>query len=346
MGTRRAVRRSCLALVLTLTAVGLTGCQSAGGLQGQGADYFTWVDEQGRVRQTPIGSKPDEAVDERPIEVVAAQAPAPAQPAPAEHDQYNLENYPDGNELEAAGFVREGAPQPYFTWRDAQGNVRVSYYRPDTKAMDEDATVMPPVALTPASIYHASDRAPLQPGAGDTPAAFRVLGIEAPKQSEFQRWASQCCERLGLIQVEEWQSGREFSVRVDGESPTHDFSSGRSRYRLIRLPPDELPPSFVLRLRSFNDEGLFVPSVAFLDSSLEPVRIVTDLVAAYTPESWHSHGYLQAYLPVFPARGERWLLLYTRDTDLNNQTVVDDGPRPRVIPHRQAGLLGLRATSE
>jgi len=346
MGTRRVVRRGCLALVLTLTTAGLAGCQSASGLQGQGADYFTWVDEQGRVRQSSIQSQPGQVVDDRPIETVASQGAAAAQPEPAGHDEYNLENYPDGNALEAVGFIREGDPQPYFTWRDAQGNVRVSYYRPDTRSMVERGVVIPPVALTPASVFQSGDRASQQPGSAEAPAAFQVLGIEPPSQSYFQRWSSQCCDRLGLIQTQQWQMGREFSVNVDAQSPTHNFVSGQSRYRLVQLPTDRLPPSFVLQLRSFDDDGLFVPSVAFLDSRLAPVRIVTDLVAAYTPESWHSHGYLQAHLPVFPARGERWLLLYTRDADLNNQTVVDDGRRPRVIPHRQTGLLSLRATSE
>ncbi|MDX1756585.1 MAG: MalM family protein [Marinobacter sp.] len=336
MAWRRGVWLGCLPLMMTM----LAGCQSADPRQGE-VDYFTWVDEQGRVRQTQIRTEPQPPEDTRPIDEVAAEIPAPGEPTEPEHEEYSLANYPDGNELAAAGFVRDGDPQPYFTWRDAQGNIRVSYYQPDTRSLVAQGKVEPPVALTPASVYHRTDRQPALPNPDALPEAFGVLGIEIPAQGYFQQWSARCCEGLGLIQVQEWQSGREFSVTIDHQAPTHEFVTGTSPYRLIHLPADRLPASFVLRLRSFSRDGLFVPSLAFLDDSLTPIRIVTDLVAPYAPESWHSHGYLQAYLPVFPARGERWLLLYTRDSDVNSQTVVEEGPRPRVIPHRQTGLIGL-----
>lgn len=342
MGLRRKIRQGSLVMLI----VALAGCQAAGS-RTDGADYFTWVDEHGQVRQTKIHAEPAEPEDARPIEKVAAEAGVSAKPSTSDEDEeYNLENYPDGNELAAAGFVRDGDPQPYFTWRDAEGNTRVSYYRPDTRSLVEKGKLQPPLELTSANVYHATDRGPEVTDPNQLPEAFRVLGIDAPAQSYVQQWSRWCCEKLGLFQVQEWQSGREFSVTLNEQTPVHEFVSGASPYRLIHLPADRLPSSFVLQLRSFSQDGMFVPSLAFLDNSLAPVRIVTDLVATYTPESWHSHGYLQAYLPVFPSRGERWLLLYTRDSDVNGQTVVDEGRRPTVIPHRQAGLISLTATSD
>jgi hypothetical protein len=98
---------------------------------------------------------------------------------------------------------------------------------------------------------------------------------------------------------------------------------------------------FILRLRSFHRKGVLVPSVAFLDDDFKPLRLVTDLVAEYVPESWSRHGYLRSFIPVFPSRGERWLLIYTTTSDLEGQTVIDTRYGPRSIQHQPFGELGL-----
>ena len=95
-----------------------------------------------------------------------------------------------------------------------------------------------------------------------------------------------------------------------------------------------------------SHEGMFVPSVAFLDASFAPVRIVTDLVASYVPESWYQYGYLHAYIPVFPSRGERWMVIFTRGADLAGQTVIEDKYGPKAIPHTRTGELSLSRAGE
>lgn len=374
-----------------IVLISTTACQPGGPRPQDGQRYFTWVDEQGRVRQSPIEEDPAEAQARIPIEQVVAEgetarvrkaeaqsteqpveqtadrpdeppakqpaiaeaAPESAQPAmlspsatsaSSGEDEYNLENYPDGNELAAAGFVRDGDPEPYFTWRDAEGRARVSYYRPDTRSAVEKGLVRQPLDLTPARVHLESDRAP-ELAQGQLPEAYEVLGIEPPTVSFFQDWRAFCCDSLALIQSEEWQLGREFSVTIGTDAPRHEFASGSSRYRLVMLPKDGLPDSFVLRLRSFDQNGLFVPSLAFLDESLAPVRIVTDLVADFTPESWYRHGYLQAVVPAFPARGERWLLIYSTAEEQQNQTVIETERGPKAIPHAETGYLSLESVT-
>ena len=264
--------------------------------------------------------------------------------AQAGEEEYNLTNYPDAEALEAAGYIRPGDPLPYFTWRDANGQLQVSYYRPDTRSDVEKGLVQPPVSLTPAKVYQArppqtgADRAPESAAGGE---AFLVLGIEPSGPGFFQRWQQRCCRALPVEDVVAWSNSREFQVTLPENAPDYPFLSGISPYRLVRLPDATAAASLVLRLRSFANEGLFIPSAAFLNESLEPVRLVTDLVMEYTPESWHRQGYLQAMLPAFPAGGERWLLLYTTAADLAGQTVVETRRGPRAIPHRRQGLLSV-----
>lgn len=346
-------------LLLGVLAVFASGCQlhrTTPAAAADGQRYYTWVDEQGRVRQSPIQTEAASPEQTRSIEEViddvkAEQATGTAQgegatsgaPLRQADPEYNLSNYPDGNELAEAGFIREGDRLPYFTWRDAQGNIRVSYFQPDSQAFSGNTRELPGLNLTPASVHLESDRAPALPvsSSGQLPEAFAVLGIEAPQQSYFERWRAHCCDGLGLQQTESWQLGREFRVLVEPSSPNWPLLEGESHYRLIQLPREEDMPSFVLRLKSFNRDGMFVPSLAFLDSSLRPLRVVTDLVPEYRPENWHRLGFLDIRVPAMPQQGERWLLIFTRSSDVAGQTVIETERGPKVISHTATGMLSL-----
>ncbi|WP_072796963.1 MalM family protein [Marinobacter antarcticus] len=110
---------------------------------------------------------------------------------------------------------------------------------------------------------------------------------------------------------------------------------------MIALPHDDGPGEWVVCLRSCASKGVFVPSVVFLDSELSPIRLVTDLVSAFEPENWHRRGYLEARIPVFAAKEERWMLVFTRAQDLEGQTVIKTRRGPHKIPHVSTGEFGL-----
>ncbi|WP_372999593.1 MalM family protein [Marinobacter sp.] len=334
------------ALCLFLVAL-LGGCQTGGSTLSEREGYFTWVDEQGRVRHSPIaGGSKEKAGNERDPVSVEETSPAGSEarsgPELQEETEYTLENYPDGGQLEKDGYVRPGERQPYFTWRDAEGNVRVSYYRPDTRSDLQKGLIEPPVQITRASVYHAGPDGPAQaPVAGHDPDAFAILGIEASSEDFFARFAETCCASMNGLTPQRWQSGREFGVTLEDGSATHPFLTGNSAYQLIELPDAGKHGSFVMRLRSYARNGVFVPSLVFLNEQKEPVRLVTDLVMDFTPENWHRRGYLEAWIPAFPAQGERWLVLFTRDEDLNGQTVFETGAGPGKMPHVMQGEIGL-----
>lgn len=333
-------------LVASCLVIAMAGCQSSGqDSTGSREGYFTWVDEQGQVRYTPIPETPadtDEGKERDGSPDPQSSSSSGKASSEGYHDEFNLDNYPDGDQLAKDGYVRPGEPQPYFSWRDAQGNVRVSYYKPDTRSAVEKGHIRPPVQLTEASIYHPGEdtgAAGLPEGAD--PEALAVLGLESGAETFFDKWSRQCCRNLDRTESESWQTGREFGIDMDETAPSHTFSTGDSRYRLVRLPSEKKHNDFILHLRSFARDGVFVPSVAFLDASFKPLRIVTDLVAEYVPEAWHRHGYLHAYIPVFPGRGERWMLIFTRDSDLDGQTVFEGEYGPKAIPHTRTGELSL-----
>ncbi|GGC74158.1 MalM family protein [Marinobacter halophilus] len=317
----------------------LAGCQSASAPVGEREGYFSWVDEQGRVQYTRIPESEREAARSR-ADGHAESGAAPTQSL-EEETEYTLDNFPDGDKLAKAGNVRPGQRQPYFTWRDADGNVRVSYYTPDARTDVEKGLIAAPVELTPASVYHRTESHYTEPVEGYDPDAFAVLGIDQEPEDEFTAFSRSCCEQLAGRSSQPWQEGREFAVRLEQESSEHDFSSGRSPFQLIALPADVSAPAFVARLRSYAHNGLVVPSLAFLDEDLRPVRLVTDLVLDYTPETWRQRGYLEAWVPVFPGQGERWLIVFTKAQDLQGQTVIETRHGPKTIPHVRFGELGI-----
>ncbi|MEX2474787.1 MalM family protein [Marinobacter sp.] len=326
-----------LVCLMALAGVLLAGCQSTGEPSAGKDGYFTWVDAQGRVQQSPIYRQPEQT---SPAEAYRQEHQAP-------ESEFNLENYPDGVQLERDGYVRPGEPPPYFSWRDADGNIRVSYYQPDTRSAVEKGRIKPPIELTPASIYQQGTQPePAPTTEGGDPDAFAILDIDEPSGGYFEQWQSHCCESLDTGEVEQWQGSREFGLTIDGQTPVHDFMTGNSPYLLVRLPMAEERKGFILRLRSFAREGVFVPSLALLNADLKPVRIVTDMVADFVPESWHRRGYLEAFVPVFPGHGERWLLLYTRTADTLGQTIIEDKWGPRAIRHVRMGELSVTELSE
>ncbi|MEQ5814821.1 hypothetical protein J3362_04845 [Marinobacter sp. NFXS11] len=344
-----------LALCLFLVAV-LGGCQVGGSTVSEREGYFTWVDEQGRVRYSPIAgaatNKTDKDADARSDSGSAeepAQSDEGASPESGlmEDNEYTLENYPDAEALAKDGYVRPGERQPYFTWRDAEGNVRVSYYRPDTRSDLEKGLIEPPVQITEASVYQAGPAvAGAAPVEGYDPDAFAILAIEAKTDDFFDRFSASCCESMDVPDRQSWQSGREFGISLSDDSATHPFLTGTSPYQLIELPDAGTHRSLVIRLRSYAKDGVFVPSLVFLDESMAPLRLVTDLVMDFTPENWHRRGYLEAWVPAFPGQDERWLVLFTRDEDLNGQTVIETRAGPRKIPHIRHGEIGLMQLEE
>lgn len=350
-----SMRFPALALV---TAVWLLGCQGSSPMSGRDDGYFTWVDEQGRVRQTviPRGNEEkaadgqaanDQQEGDRKGET-RAEADDPKRNSQGSRGEFNLQNYPDGNELEKAGFIRPGDPLPYFTWRDAAGNVRVSYFTPDTRTDVEKGLVRPPLRLTPSSTYRPEGPGvAVSSGVTPDPVTLAVLGVEQDGRSWIERWTDQCCESLDTRRPVNWQAGREFRVVIDQGAPRHDFHSGSSHFRLVRLPDATENPDFVLRLRSFaEDETIFNPSVAFLDKDLNTLRVVTDLVHEFVPESWYRYPYLQSHIPVFPGEGERWAVIFTRDEDLAGQTVSEEKGRPQAFQHVETGLLSVSAVTQ
>ncbi|WP_323750649.1 MalM family protein [Marinobacter sp.] len=334
--------RGLLPLLVVVTF--LAGCQLGGGSSGisERDGYFTWVDEQGRVRYTRIPDSETSSAETQAGEVESAQTKDPflASTSPSEED-YTPENYPDGEELADKSFVRDGQRPPYFTWLDAQGNVRVSYYTPDIDGRSSGSRASP-IHLTPASVHLPSQSvAEMEPVEGYDPYAFAILGVEPNQVSEFDEFSSLCCTEFANKDHQNWVEGSEFGIQIDGEAPRHQFSSGESPFQLIALLFDSAKSGFVMRLRAYDHQGVFVPSLAFLDRDFGVVRIVTDLVMDYTPENWHRRGYVEAWVPVFSGQGERWLVLYTRSQDLEGQTVVATDTGPKVIPHNEKGELGI-----
>lgn len=319
----------------------LAGCQVGGSTVSDREGYFTWVDEQGRARYSPIVEappvdSPDESVSGKQVAGEEERKGASAS------EEFNTENYPDAEALRRKGYVRDGDRQPYFTWRDAEGNVRTSPYRPDTRTEEEKAFVVQPADVTPASVYRANDiPGTSEPVAGYDPNAFAILGIEGSSGNFLERFSKTCCQALDAQNHERWQEGREFGVYLTEGSPVHKFLTGESPYQLIALPHGASSGGQVLRMRSYASNGVFIPSVVFLDSELTPVRLVTDLVSDFEPENWHRRGYLEVRISVSVSQKERWMLIFTRDEDTEGQTVIDTRRGPRKIPHASVGEIGL-----
>ncbi|ROU01647.1 hypothetical protein EB809_04120 [Marinobacter sp. R17] len=290
--------------------------------------------EQNKPERVAREPKPNPGPEDT-TEAAETAAEEPSAPPKAD-SEYNLENYPDGDELAKKGFVREGDPLPYYTWRDANGQVRVDYYRPEPgfekKSQGREAPRLSEAMVIDGRSPAASQKA--------NPETLAVLGIDQT-ETLLQSWQDRCCNDLPVKDLAEWDDSREFQVDLDDMAPEFRFSTGSSVYRLVKLPTASESGAFVMQVRSYENHGVFVPTLVFLDEGMQARRMVTDLVFDYRPENWHRQGYIEARVPVFPDHGDRWLLIMSRGSDQAGQTVLEADGAPQVIHHAAQGMVSL-----
>lgn len=290
-----------------------------------------------REPQAPAPATPGQGASEEAVSArEPVQAPAPAAPetqpqqaqGPAD-PVFNLDNFPDAEALEREGYLREGDPSPFYTWTDATGTVQNTPFNPGKErslaAQKQEADMNR--ALTEELSRAVTLRANAGLPAGAAPDAAAVLGLQGQgdQPALLDEFARTCCQAVDRASIHTLDPERGSSLRIGADAPEFDFATGRSPYRVVELPESTRP--LPLRLRSFVDGGVFLPTLVFLDANWQPIRLVTDIEFSYQPESWYRYGYLQARLSIEPQQKERWMLVLSRREDLKAPALmagVDD----------------------
>lgn len=299
-------------------------------------------------REHPV-SAPAKAQTTPLSTAVRSSAPKDEGPAAGKHSaadsQYNLKNYPDGEDLARHGYVRDPNHRPFYSWVDAMGIEHSTPYQPPPDKQELESTRKRAKGAGPVaghSLY--TEARILRPGMATgiprtaNPAAIKFLGLDKTP-SLFASFTAHCCQKLAKVDMVDLPADRSFEVKLDEKAPEHRFSTGLSPYKLVKLPVSGKP--YDLQLRSFIHHGVFVPSLVFMTRDFKVTRVVTDLVFDYSPETWFRYGFLHARLPVHPDRGERWLLIFSRKKDINDVTVIERDGQTLNIPHKGSGSIGL-----
>jgi len=318
------MKRVGIPLFLCLV-LALSGC---GGQQIEEEEgFYTWVDESGQLRRTPIPES-----NEEDGEAEQADAPERAEEADGddEHPVYNLDNFPDGNEQ----LSQMEEQRPYYTWIDPQGNVHNTPY--DEQAESADPIIEPPQQVSASDARVARRGGGLLIGEGVAAELGQLLDLT--HQTRFIRFAEQCCTDLDAGQAFSLGEQRRLSLSFTSNQ-VHEFPERESVYRLVRLP-DEQHDAYV-RLRSFIRDGAFVPSVAFLDGDMKPTRLVTDIVFEHHPQTWRSHAFLQAYVPLRELEETRWLLIFS-EAEAGFESLLTGEEGPVAIDHRPDETMELK----
>lgn len=323
-----------LRLTLLFLAVLVTGGCAGGGSGESTAGMRTWVDERGQVRfsaSSPGGSGTASSSGQES----GKGDGKPSRQREATHPEFNLEQYPDAGEKE-----RQGKPaELFYSWRNARGRVFNTPYLYEEESMGRVMREPEPKQASEARVTTAASA--VAPGFRRDSEAAAVMGLDEGGSNRLDAFSQQCCRNLSRLSYKRLEPERSLSVSLGDEAEVHRFSTGKSRFALVRLPQD--PGQSLLRLRSFVRHGGFlVPNAVFLDGRFRPVRLVTDMVMTYSPETWRRYAHMEARLALRPESGERWLVLFTRSTDLEASTGVgDEGQRYR-LTHDPLGSLSLR----
>lgn len=305
-------------LIILLVVAGCTG-QSP-----RESGMRAYVDERGQVRYAEV----PESEQSREEKDTGEDSDSDG----AEPDTiYTLENFPDASEK---------VPQDeslYYTWRDAEGQVHNTPYD-----YSEESLGRAPASENrqQASTARVTERG----GAGSAPydrdsGAAAILGLDGAG-NRLDAFAESCCSDLPRFHTLKLEKDRGVDVSLTEDDEPESFSTGSSRFALVRLP--ETGPGRLLRVCSYVREGVFLPNLAFLNADFEPVRLVTDIVFDYSPETWRRYGYLEAFIPLRGRDQERWVLVFTREKDVESATTVEgDRDRSTRLQHKPTGSFQL-----
>lgn len=323
----------CRIGVILAVLVVLAGC--ARGTSSDDAGMRAWVDERGQVRYRDVpDDKPEReetsAAQEQEEDATGSDGDEAAPSDPV----YNLENFP------AAEEATEEDEELYYTWRDAEGRVHNTPY---SLSEEKIARVSRPESSEPrqkassARVTRSDDVT--GPDYNPSTEAKRILGLNGAA-GRLNVFSENCCSELPRLETFQLTRDRGVGINLKEDDAIHRFSTGRSRFAVLRLPESE--SGRLLRLRSFIRDGAFLPNLVFLDADFQPVRLVTDITFDFSPETWSRYAFLEAFVPIGEQADERWVVIFTRDQDLKGTTTITDGAGDStIVDHSPTGSLKL-----
>ena len=174
--------------------------------------------------------------------------------------------------------------------------------------------------------------------------ATEIFGLanEPSRKEVLERLlVADCCDELQNDFFYELEMEDSPLIEMNFMSQEADFATGTSKYEIAKLASSRY--DYFLRVRTFIDDVVFVPSLVFLDENFHPVRHVDEISFSYKKADWHSYGHLEAILDVrYASKDERYVLIFTTDRAQEKYTIVE-GLRGKLIqiPHAQNGSLEL-----
>lgn len=265
----------------------------------------------------------------------------------------NEENFVDGDEL-LSGNISQPSQQPYFITTDPDGYQSITFYSPELARQAEiDSRVK--LKYSPATIYKKSTPTVLDPqvlpSAADPVAISILSGGKKITESYFESFSKRCCTELPTVGLTVIDFERPYHLSLERKDLAYRFYEGDSRYLIFKLP--EVEHNFAIQLRAYIRKykkeaiahGVFFPQLVMLDKHKQPLRIVSEPVLSYQPETWSSYGYLEGVFEVEREHdaGEHFVLLNTTRQSLKTVSEVEAEHGMLQIEHMGIGEFGVKA---
>ncbi|PID41532.1 MAG: hypothetical protein CSB48_14180 [Proteobacteria bacterium] len=340
--------------------------------------YFTWVDSEGNVRHTVIQEESNPLIREGEADHIPGAAdvqPDVAEPAtsgpptskplaskpltsvpltskPAglrdkaesaiDLTDVDADHFVDGDVLERQQLLSPERTTAHYTWIDAQGQMHSRVYKRNKEGqlIVEAGRIAQSHEGSHPSLSSYEEIVRNSPGLENAdPAALSILGID-DKSSILAQFATRCCQQISsdFLDTVEWNEPA--FIEINKHSKHHVFDTGKSAYEIIILP--HIKNEYTLRLRSFNRDGVMIPTLVFLNGDFEPVRMIYNATSSYVAENWLRYGYLQSVYRLRPVEDERYLLILTQREDLKLATFFETGKDKLIsLKHTRYGSFEL-----
>jgi len=262
-------------------------------------------------------------------------------------------DFVDGDDL-LQGRVRGEGKQPYFIVTDPDGNQFTTFYSPDL-ARQARLDSQTKLKYTEATIFHKEHGRGLLSAdipSGADPIAVSILsGGNDGLESYFDSFSKRCCSKLPTVGLKVIDFERPYHLSLLKEDLPYRFNEGDSRYLIFKLP--ELKKNFAIQLRAFIrkykkesvEHGVFFPQLVMLDKTKQPLRIISDPVLKYVPETWSGYGYLEGIFEIerSEALEEVFVLLNTTKNYLKTVSHVEGEFGLLQVEHMTTGEFGVKA---
>lgn len=146
-----------------------------------------------------------------------------------------------------------------------------------------------------------------------------------------------CCQSFESFPYMNMEFGKSYDRKIDINSPSFQFKSGKSFFIAFRLPTVAKP--WTISIKSYFWGYAFYPAATLLDEKFVPTRHISNPQFHYVEPGFIERGHIGGTINFNGNETDRYLIIHTRDADMQGELhksesgyAYSTGSGPVIVP--------------